>query len=191
MEKILATCAVICALAVGLSWELLKKKKVSKKFWRITFKLLIQGICVVSLLCTSFSLYYQQSLLAEPPALWMNVTISIAVVCLIAAIGNMLPNAYPEIITIIKHGFKAANKDFLWTCFLIVAIILSGTICTEYFLPPVPIMLIPFMTLILGGIVCGIIAVILAICFYLIKGIIFIFKNMKNICKKYWKWLTD
>lgn len=191
MEKILATCAIICALAVGLSWELLEKKKVSKKFWRITFKLVIQVICAVSILCTSFSLHYQQSLLTESPPLWMNAVISIATVGLLVVIGNMLPNTYLEIKTIIKHGFKTADKEFLWTCFLIVAIILSGTICVEYFLSPVPIMLFPYIILILGGIVCGAVAVILAICFFLIKGIIFILKNMKSICKKYWKWLTD
>lgn len=193
MEKILALCAIICALMFGFSLALLQKEKVSKQSWRIAVKLFTQVSAAVSYLCVFFSIYVYEQIAQRTESVprWEIAIISIAPVGIFATIGYILPNAYQKVIHIIKHGIKETDTDFLLTCISAVAIMIAGCIAESYFRVSIPILMYPVIVLIQGILIVGVVVAFLVFCYIYLREIIYFFKNAKKICKGYWSWLTN
>ncbi len=191
MENVLAFSAIICALVFGYSLALLKEKRVSQKPWNIVLKILVQIIGAVSFLCTFFSLLSQRPMLQKDIPLWAIALISFGLVALFAVMGYLIIDAGKEMKHIIKKGFKAADKSFLWGILLIVMIVLAGSIAVHYYFSPIPILLYPLVVLIWGGIICIIAGFVLLVCGGILTLAFYLLKNLKSIVQEYWKWLLN
>ncbi len=187
MEKILAFSAIICAFVFGLCYVWLDKRKFSQKPWNIVFKLFMQIIGIASYVCCFLSL----SLGALDTPWWATAIISILPVAILTVCGCITLAWRDEFMQIAQNGFKSENKSFLRECIIFAAILIAGSVFISYFSIPAPIVLYPALILIMGGISCIIIGIVLLACFSILKLILYVLKNFKNIGKKYWKWLTN
>lgn len=115
---------------------------------------------------------------------------SVAPVLIFIAIGYAITDVYKELMLIIKRGFRTADKSFLWMCFLLILIILTGNIAVSSFLVSVPIVLYPVMVIILGGLICLIAGFVLLICCGICMLFFYLLTNIRSFGSKYWKWLT-